>query len=462
MMNLFSLSGLQSRRADLRKYIYIFAALFFILIPKKSYSSVQASFSGDYEVRYLSLNNLNVLNPNIKDDVSYGDIRFRLKSEFAINENTKGVVALESGHTIFGIDSDNQTDENLPGEDNLNLKLKNAYIDVILPNRASNFIFGLQPVYIFDGFLANEDAFGITYKVEADRIIHINYVKISENKPDDEYANADNPQRTSSLLTIYYENEIFKVDTYSLLLGYYLDKEAIIDNVMFTRRKSTYFGLGYKWEKHGIDSALHILYGSGRKKYISNVTGELVSEKNEGFFVDLLSKKSYKDFDLSFELLLATGDDNKLDKKDREFISVDGLTNFYDRAYILTGYVTKDNADEKVDVFDTSLYTLTNIVFFRLGTEYRFSNDKRLELAAMYAMHDKKVTALSGKTATEMGSEFDATFSVDLYDTYYDTGEGLLLNFFAGYFIPSTVYELPDASDADDVYIFGTGLEYKF
>jgi hypothetical protein len=461
MMSLFSRSGTLLRAANKKRCLFVLVFSLFTFIPVKSYSG-QASFSGDYEMRLINLGNTNVLNADADDNITYADLRFRLNSALEINENTKGVIALETGHTVFGIDHDSSSDEDVPGDDSIDLKLKSAYVDFILPHRTSNFIVGLQPFYIFDGLLANEDAFGVTYRVDADRKIQINYVKIDEGRVNDKYFNEDNPTRTSALLSMFYENKIFKYDTYNLLLGYYIDKGALISGITYKKRNAMYYGLGYRWEKSGFDYCLDMIYEKGRKKYVDELTSEDVSTKNVGYLVDFTMKKSFKSLDFSFEALLSTGDENKNDEKDREYMAIDGLTNFYDRAYILTGYITKDDADEKEGIFDTALYNLTNVVFFKFDWLFKVSEDKRLDLSVMYALNDKEITALSGRQEKDIGGEIDATFSIDLFDTYYQDKKGLLLNIFASYFVPGKNYEALDGTDADDVYLLGTGLEYIF
>jgi len=460
-MSLISGSNTELKTANLKKYIFLLTFIIAVFAASYSYANVQPTFSGSYELRYINFKHADVLNPNINGDIGYFDLRFTLISDFMINENTSGVVGLESGHTVFGIDADNTSDEAVPGTDSIDLKLKSAYVDFVLPNGVSNFKVGLQPVTIFDKLIANEDAWGITYLVEADRTIQINFVKIAENSVSDDYKNPDNPERASRFASIFYENDIFTTDLYSLLLGLYSDNDANIDGILYENRRATYYGLGYKWSKHGIDCELHILYDSGKKRY-TDALNNSVSKKSEGYFASLTLDRSFENFDLDFEFVLATGDDNPDDDTDRAFMSVDGLVNFYDRAYILSGYITKDDADEKDGIFDSSVYKLSNLVFVRLGSEIRFSDDIWLDLAAMYAINDKSVISAAGKKASDIGGEVDATLTFDVFDTYRDTKKGLLLNFFSAYFVPGNTYDRVDGSPAEDIYILGTGLEYTF
>ena len=56
----------------------------------------------------------------------------------------------------------------------------------------------------------------------------------------------------------------------------------------------------------------------------------------------------------------------------------------------------------------------------------------------------------------------DATFSIDLLDTYYQTGNGLLFNIFGAYFSPGKNYQSADGTGAKDILLIGSGLEYIF
>ena len=363
---------------------YLFAIIFLSVIfsPLSSHSS-QFCISGDYNVRLIDTKNLYVLNPDIDEEQTYLDLRLRLKSILEINENTKGVVAVETGHTVFGIDDDSTSDENIPGTDSINLKLKNAYLDVILPNSVSNFKVGLQPVNLVNGILANEDAFGITYLVDADRKIQLNYVKIYDNGVNEEYLNETNPERSSNFISAFYENDIFKDDTYNLLIGYYTDKDAVISGITYTNRKAMYTGFGYRWDFHGVDLSLDAIYEKGKKRFIDDTTVQSVSEKSVGYLIDFIAEKKFKKLDLKFEFLFASGDKSPDDTRDDEFMPVDGLANFYDRAYILTGYITKDDSDEKEGIFDSAVYKLANVSFFKLGADLKISEDKRFDVSVM-------------------------------------------------------------------------------
>jgi hypothetical protein len=453
------INGLQS--PNIKKYFFIFIFSLVIFFPLSSYS-IQFSIFGDYNVRLIDIKNLNVLNPDTDEDLIYLDLRLRLMSILEINENTKGIVAFESGHTVFGIDDDISSEENVPGTDSINLKFKNAYLDVILPNGVSNFKAGLQPFNLFDGLLANEDAFGITYLVDADRKIQVNYVKIYDNGIDEEYLNETNPERSASFMSASYENDIFKDDTYNLLIGYYLDKNAIISDITYTKRKALYMCFGYYWDFHGVDLSLNAIYEKGRKNYIDEITALGVSMKSVGYLIDFIAEKNFESLDLNFEFLFASGDKSPDDERDDEFMPVDGLANFYDRAYILTGYITKDDADEKEGIFDSEVYNLANVAFFKLGADFKLSSNKRLDLSIIYALNDEKIATLSSDYERDIGTEVDATFSIDLTNTYYQTQNGLLFNIFGAYFSPGKNYQSSDGTDAKDIFLAGAGLEYIF
>lgn len=428
----------------------------------------QYNISGGYDFRLLGVNNASDQNSDYNDSQTYADLRLRLRTDAAINENAKGVVTLETGHTIFGIDQNGES-ANAPGSDSINLKLKNAYVDFILPNKESNFRVGLQPFYIFDGLLANEDAFGVNYIIEADRKLGVNYIRILDDGVGDEYSNETNPDRRSELMSLYYEDTCFITDTYSLLFGYYIDRNASIEsfdryaaNIEYSKRDMMIFGFGYKWGFYGVDMSLNWLYESGKKRYADPETGANSSNKLLAYLFDIIAKKSFRDYDLNFEILYATGDDNFDNDKDTEFMTVDGLSNYYDRAYIMTGYISQDDADEKEGIYNTDVYNLKNVAFFRLGTEYKYSPDYRVDAAIMYALNNQRRQTSAGNSSRDIGAELDVTLSIDIFDTYYKNNEGLLFKLFGAYFQPGKNYERYDGAPSDAVYLGGTALEYRF
>ncbi|MFC1855315.1 hypothetical protein ACFL2A_02080 [Thermodesulfobacteriota bacterium] len=463
MKNFYSqlISILTRYKSGTPLFIICIAALFSLTFPKLSHS-VQYAISGDYDVRVINLDNADDLDNDSDDNITYGDLRFRLKSEFSINENVKGVVSLESGYNVFGVDSDSSSSESVPGSDSIDLKLKNAYADFIFPNSEGSFIVGLQPINIFHGLIANEDAFGITYQLHAERDIQVSFVKIDENRVNDDYLNEGNQDRTSSFMSIYYEDIVLKVEKLGLLFGLYEDRDAVINNFSYTKRMAYYGGLSYGWEKFGFDYDLRFIYAKGKKKFRYKETKSFESKESEGFLTDIIVKREFDDFDVDFEFLLATGDINSEDDKDGEFMSIDGLVNYYDRAYIMTGNITKDDSDSKVGVFDSEVRTLQNVVFYRLATSIKVSNSKRLDVAAMYATNDKKIVNADGEESDEIGTEVDVTFSADLSNAEYNKDNGLMLNIFGAYFVPGTNYNDEKGNAADIVYLLGTGLEYTF
>ncbi len=439
-----------------------------LFMPVLSHAS-QFSVTGEYDMRFISMDNADDMNDDYHDNQSYMDLRLRLGATVEINENTKGIITLETGHVVFGVDPDD-SDETIPGSDSLDLKLKSAYVDFFPAHSESNLLVGLQPIELVDGLLANEDAFGVTYLVKAVREIRINLVKLYDNTVNDEYKNDLNPKRDSVFYSIYYENDAFTDDRFSLLVGYYLDRNALLYDddpaavlpVMYSKRDAVFICSGYDWEYYGTDLDFNLLYQRGKRRFTDDLTGLRESKRLLAWLIDVTAKrKAGENLKLSGEFLFATGDENSDDKKDQGFMPIDGLSNYYDRAYIMTGRVFGDDAPEG-GLFDSPVRNMSNVIFLKLAAEYSFSNDKRLEIAAMYATHDENVEALSGKSERAIGAEFDATLSFDVFDTYYDTGKGLLFNTFGAYFIPGDSYDLYDGSAADDVTLFGAGLEYTF
>ncbi len=456
--------------------LYALALFLFIALPTYSLAAAQYSFSGEYELRLITMNNVDDLRFQIHDKESYVDMRFKLTPTVEMNENVKGVISLETGYTLFGVASDDSLDS-VPGSDSINLKLKNVYVDFTLPNLESRFIVGLQPVKIFNGIIADEDAFGVTYLIEADRTLQINYVKMYDNRVNKEYENEANPKMESDFASIFLEKGTSWGDIYRLLFGYYIDTNASIadtsvyitttaleetNDTMYTERTAMYFGFGYSWDFKGSDMTFDALYQKGSKKYVDDATGGNLSKRLVAHLIDYTATKDFGDYTASFEFLLATGDQNKDDNKDQEYMPVDGLTNFYDRAYILTGYISKDDSGEKTGLFDSPVYNLKNVLFFRIDSSCNFSKIAKGELAAIYAQSDERVTNLSGGKSRGIGTELDATISFDPFETYFDTNEGVLLNMFAAYFIPGENYKDADGIAAADVYLYGAACQYTF
>jgi hypothetical protein len=403
-------------------------------------------------------------------DESWGEIKYRMWFEASTNDGkVKGVYAIEVGSTRFGFDlagppaSTGKSGGGAFSGDGVNIETRWAYTDFQLPGVASKarFMIGLIP-FTVNSFVWDETVMGVQFKGAAGPVdLTLAWVRGRED------FNDDTNDKTFEDLDAFLARVDFKPtkDSKAGLFALYQGRNPGSDTIAGFTPASHYQvkllpAVDFDIYTLGTDGSWTIPTGFGNAFVNWDLIyqgGSLddntaISRDVSAYFAHADVGVNFGKARLTYTVWYASGDDNPVDDKIKNFMSTD--LDRADSIIFFEGGYTDDN------YFTEAPYILDKGLFFnKLALDCKASDKLSLGAAVLYLQTAKDLTIGAGKKEKGLGTEIDAYLSYMLF-----ADMEVAIN--AGYLIADDGMDafetVQDGKSDADVFRSTARVRYKF